>query len=943
MALCNYNGPMRDMLNESGALKFETMSQIYGQSLSAIRIVDSDYTIVTQSPAMDRLVQMQAELAVGKKCFEVARARDFCHTDQCPHSQVMSSKGRVEQHYECELWNGKQFPAWVLAAPFFDKQHNLVGSVQIVRDETKIVAFKQTIEQKNSELERLLRLANGQNEIIKVLNRETRLEDLAVNTLKTLPQYTAVVTGVVYLFVEKNDRLVPLAQYALAGPAPEFSLGQGLPGQVALREEPIYVSNLPETYLRFCSGTGDASPVHIACFPILAGDRFIGALELAGFQPLEKDRQFFEDLVRQLGIAMQNALMRKQTENLAFELQAYNEKLEAQNEELKAQSEELIAQSEEIQSQAEELIAQRDALERKTIEADEANRMKSIFLSNMSHELRTPLNAILGLTRLMKDGVAGQLTDLQSEYLEVVLRNGGNLLDLINDILDLARIETGREEVRYDQIQLRGFLESLAVGIKSLAERQGLLFVLEIAPNVTTMVSDERKLGQILTNILGNAIKFTEKGEVRLTVLYQETEHRDYINFVARDTGIGISPDHFEEIFEPFRQIDGSATRKHSGSGLGLSICRKLVALLGGDITVASEQGQGTTFTVSLPCDRRNKNRLPDNEWQERFRRLFLPELKDGKVQAVAEKVIEQPAIEQSLALLEENERPGQQDSSPHILLVEDDMIAVRELGIYLRAEGYRISFSLDGKTGLDLLEKLRPDLVVLDLKMPIMDGFAFLREMSANKDKELAGIPVVVLSALDLDSKEIAKLPTNVRAVLPKGNILEEQLVEQVRAVVGQPPTRKRGVNQDGGDTPKKAGPKKVSASGRPRPGGRRVLVAEDNQDNLFLLEEILKPAGYEMLKAKNGKKAVEMVSREHPDLILMDIQMPDMSGLEAVIAIRELAGFSDIPVVAITAKAMKGDREQIMETGCDDYIAKPIDPTILLAVLDKWLGKGV
>lgn len=933
-----YQGPLHHIFDKEGVLKHETMVQMNEQSLSAMRIIDREFTIVVQNPAMDRVVKQPLSLVAGKKCYEVARSRQFCHTEQCPHSQIMSGKSRVEQSYLCELWDGTTFPAWVMAAPFYDGQNRLAGSLQTVRDETHLVSINQAIAQKKEELERHLRLADGQNKIIKALNRETRIEELATSTLRLLPRYTPVITGVIYLFSERDDRLVPLATHSLAGPAPEFMLGQGLPGEVALREEAIFVSNLPESFLAFRSGTGEAQPPHLACLPIQVGDRFIGVMELAAFQPLTNERLFLEDVALQLGIAMQNAIRRKQTEDLAIEVQANNRALEAQNDELKAQSEELIAQSEEIQSQAEELIAQRDALERKTLEADEANRMKSIFLSNMSHELRTPLNAILGLARLMEDGVAGQISDQQDQYLKVIMRNGGNLLDLINDILDLARIETGREELRYDQIHLRGFLESATASIKSLAERQSLEFELQIAPEISTMVCDERKLGQILTNLLGNAIKFTPRGTITLSVEAQEREGRGAIRFTVHDTGIGIPADHIGMIFDPFRQVNGTISRKYKGSGLGLSICKRLVELLGGEINVVSEVDRGSTFTVVLPADRRGQNRLPDQAWQEKLRRMF-----QGK-RALPEQQLTFPSQETRLALQQEfpapDERAERSDTGLHILLVEDDMISVRELGVYLREAGFRVSFSLDGGTGLQLVEKERPDLILLDLMMPIMDGFTFLMEM--NGRPHVAGIPVLLLTAMDLDAEQSRRLPANVKGIMLKGNIRESHLLDTIRSVVGLPPTPLPSKSPVESMHNREERPLKPPlAKGRPRPGGLRILVAEDNQDNLFLIEEILKSSPYELFRASNGQEAIEMAGRVHPDLILMDIQMPDMSGLEAVTHIRQAPDLRHIPIVALTARAMKGDREEFMATGCDDYIAKPVDPDEMLAALATWLGK--
>ena len=938
----SYHGPLKEIFDQQGKLKKETTLQLYESGLSAMRLIDRDYVVVIQNPAMDHLTGMPASVAAGKKCWEVARAHDCCHTDHCPHRQILAGKSKVEQSYECELWNGKTFPAWMLATPFYDSNHQVAGSLQVVRDETHFVAIGKAIEEKNRELEGLLHRTQAYNRIALILNRENRIEDLASQTLSVLPHFTSVLLAALYIYNDSTDRLVPLATHALSGPAPEFALGQGLPGQVALNEEPIFLDQVPPAYFTLRSGVGEVAPSHVACLPIKAGDRFIGVLEVASLQALDSDRQFLTDMAGQLGIAMHHALMLRRTEELALELQAKNEKLGQQNEELTAQSEELIAQSEEIQSQAEELIAQRDALEQKTMEADEANRMKSIFLSNMSHELRTPLNAILGLTRLMSDEVAGPLTGQQRQYLDVVLRNGNSLLDLINDVLDLARVEAGREELRFDQIQLRGFLESLAASIRTLADRQGLTFVLEITPEVSDMVSDERKISQILTNLLGNAIKFTENGGITLAVSLQPAETQDQVLFVVRDTGIGIPADQREAIFEPFRQTNGSTTRKHGGTGLGLSIAKKLVALLGGEISFESTLGAGTTFSVLLPRDRRGKNRLPDGEWQEKLRRMLAPALKpqsQASFPAPAEKNDQAPTTAPPPVPppKEETRRAGE---PPHILLVEDDMIAVRELGVYLRELGYRVSFTLDGKAGLDFLDQEMPDLLLLDLRMPQMDGFAFLEAMGSKP--RLADLPVLIVSAMDLLPETTKQLPPNVRGALAKGNINRDQLLSRIEAILGPAPGQVSGRTPPPRQSPAIAAQNSPAASkGKPRPGGRKVLVAEDNPDNLFFLGQLLTAAGYEVRHAKNGNEALQMAPDFAPDLVLLDIQMPERGGLETVAAMRELPTLKDIPVLALTARAMKGDRQRIMAAGFDDYISKPFAPETLLSALTNWLGK--
>jgi len=277
-------------------------------------------------------------------------------------------------------------------------------------------------------------------------------------------------------------------------------------------------------------------------------------------------------------------------------------------------------------------------------------------------------------------------------------------------------------------------------------------------------------------------------------------------------------------------------------------------------------------------------------------------------------------------------------------ILLCDDQAVIRdglEMLLNLEKDFQVVGVAQDGAEAVELAAQKQPDLILMDLKMPIMNGLEFLREMRRNPERLLT--PVLVLSAMDLTPEETSNLPPNVKGVLAKGNILKDQLLEQIRCIINrQPPTLLPKSTPSGNSMPKKKDQSPEVPRGLPQPGGRCILVAEDNPDNLFLITEILKSSEYEMIKASNGQEAIEIASRRHPDLILMDIQMPDMGGIEAIAAIRTHSGLQHIPIVAITAKAMKGDRETILATGCDDYIAKPVEPAILLTVLKKWLGKG-
>lgn len=895
--------------DENGILTYEAVYQLYHQSMTPIRIVGTDFSILAHNPAMNALCQVLDPQIIGKRCFEVARSDTHCDTDECPVKLILHGEKEVIQHHECILWNGTNFPATVKSTPFFNELGEIIGVIQTVTDQSDLIAVSQALEKKNLELEQKLKEIEASYEITKILNEEVEVEQIAERIFETLPNYLPMVAGVFYAFDKEEKLLIPAYAQGVIQTPPPFSIEKGILGEAAKKKDVIFVENIPSKYLMISSGILKPANHHLACIPLISADELLGAIEIASVVSLKPHYVFLNNLSGLMGVAIQRALFLEQLKHLQEELRERNEKLQAQNEELQAQSEELLAQTEEIQAQAEELAAQRDALEQKTLEAEEANRMKSIFLSNMSHELRTPLNAIIGLVRLLKEDKSAPLTPKQQEYLDIVLRNGQNLLDLINDILDLTRIESGREEVKYDIIYLPDFVNNLCKNIRPLAETKPLKFevIFENAPK--TIFSDQKKIRQILTNLLGNAIKFTEKGEVKLIVEKKIGADRDFVCFIVSDTGIGIPEDALEIIFEPFRQVDGSHTRKYGGTGLGLSISKKLATLLGGEIEVESRLGKGTTFKVLIPVDRRSKYRMPDDEWAERLRKALLPPPHSTDEQPHGNK---------------DNLRQGAQK----LLLVDDDLIVGREVSTLLKQEGFKVLYSADPQIGLKLLREEKPDLVLLDLKMPVMDGFAFLREM--RRDEKLKQIPVIVLTSLDIDKDTEKLFPPNVKGTLKKGNIRQEGLRECINEILSSC----KGIKSDDSDYKDS-----VSSKRQLKDTCKKILVAEDNPDNLFLIKEILAPKGFEIIHATNGKEAVSLTIRHVPDLVLMDIQMPEMDGINATAEIRRQLN-KHIPIIALTAKAMKGDRENILSSGLDDYISKPFAPNELIFVIEKWLN---
>ena len=647
-------------------------------------------------------------------------------------------------------------------------------------------------------------------------------------------------------------------------------------------------------------------PRNIIFMPVPFKDRLMGVIELAGLHDYGKGAMEFLNAVSyQLGIGINNALAYMRLGKMAQELREKSEFLAAQNEELQAQGEELQAQGEELQAQSEELISQKHTLEEKTEQVKVADRLKSEFMSNMSHELRTPLNVLLGLTHLMIEGNTGTINEKQKEYLEIIDRNGKDLLQLINDVLDLSRIEAGKAEVSTTKIQVKEFVRGISSAFIPLVEEKDLSLRINVADDII-IYADADKLRQILVNLIGNAAKFTDKGEIRIGAKVEVGRIHDYVMIEVEDTGIGIPQEHLGNIFDPFRQVDGSSTRKHGGTGLGLNICRKLVGLMGGKIEVRSEPERGSTFTVTLKKDRRNKLRPSEDAWREKVRKALLQKSE------IPEKT------------------PNMDENAPkNVLIVDDDPLVIRELKIIFKEDNYRIAFAMSGSEGLDRIRIQAPDLILLDLRMPGMDGFKFLKTLRENENT--ADIPVMIITAADLTEAETRALGKNVKGIVTKGSIDRSVLLERTHEIL----YGRRGRTEPHALAREKRERKTA------RKGVAKILIAEDRPDNLIVAKESLRSKKYKIYSAKNGREAIGTAERERPDLILMDMQMPVMSGFEATERIRTMEDLREVPIIALTARAMKGDEAKVLAAGCNDYLSKPIMPKDLISKVEEWLGK--
>jgi HAMP domain-containing protein/CheY-like chemotaxis protein/signal transduction histidine kinase len=875
--------------------------------------------------------------------------------------------------------------------------------------------------------------------------------------------------------------------------ANEFKEGDGLVGQSALEKKSILLTNVPGDYIHISSGLGEAAPLNIIVLPVLFEGEVKAVIELASFNPFsEIHLTFLDQLTESIGIVLNTIAANSRTEALLLQSQALATELQSQQDELKKtnerleqqamtlrkseellknQQEELQQTNEELQEKATLLAKQKAEVEAKNAEVEEAkwaleekaeqlaltSKYKSEFLANMSHELRTPLNSILILSKQLSQNQENTLSPKQIQFAETIYSSGADLLSLINDILDLSKIESGMMAIDVDEVELSSVVESMDRNFHQIAQDKNLEYKIELAPNTPRSIfTDEKRLQQILKNLLSNAFKFTEKGSVSLRIakatkgLKFENEALNKAETIMAisviDTGIGIPHDKQRIIFEAFQQADGTTSRKYGGTGLGLSISREIARLLGGEIHVVSKVGEGSTFTLYIPHtftpttpnespkiereslksresieensssngnnlalpaadvkdDRdsieegdhvvliveddttfaqilldlaHEKNfkgiiattgdaalalakkfkpsaitldiKLPDRDgWTVLDRLKHDPNTRHIPVHIISSEPqkqralklgaithLQKPVSREALATSFDNIAAFAKRGVKRLLVVEDDETQRKSI-VELIGNGDVVTTAVsNGEEAINALKAETFDCMVLDLRLPDMTGFELIEKLQ--KELGLTNLPIIIYTGKDLTSKEETQLRKVADAIIVKEVSSPERLLAETalflhRVEANMPEPKRRILEQVNRRDPVLT--------------DKKVLIIDDDVRNIFALTSALESYNMKVIHAENGKEGIELLKKTPGiDVVLMDIMMPEMDGYETTQEIRKLNKFKNLPIIALTAKAMKSDKERCIEAGASDYISKPIDIDQLLSLLRVWLYQQV
>ncbi|MGN6313548.1 MAG: HAMP domain-containing protein, partial [Rhodanobacteraceae bacterium] len=717
---------------------------------------------------------------------------------------------------------------------------------------------------------------------------------------------------------------------------PTFQLREGLIGQCAADKRAMLLSDIPGEFIRIGSGLGHAPPANVAILPALFEDEVKAVIELASFSSFNETHQsFLDQLMESVGIVLNTIAATMRTERLLKQSQLLTQELQARQTELTTKQEELHVTNEELKEKAQLLENEKKQVEAKNFELDMARRAieekaeqlaltskyKSEFLANMSHELRTPLNSLLILSRLLADNPQGNLNEKQTEFARTIHSAGSDLLNLINDILDLSKIESGTVSIEIADMPLIDLKQHMERTFRQLALDKNLQFRVEFDSTLPDSIStDEKRLQQVVLNLLSNAFKFTSSGSVTLSVRHVSSgwsphhpvlrDARQVIAIAVTDTGIGIPKDKQKLIFEAFQQADGTTSRKYGGTGLGLSISREIARLLGGELQVRSTLGQGSTFTLYVPLKAEVPVVLPASTSIARYENsgAMVP----GALPAQMEVTDDRDAL----------------GDAPFVLIIEDDPTFASILLDIARAAGLKGVVSTAGAGTLALARKLQPHAITLDLGLSDINGFVLLDLLK--HDAQTMHVPIQVISGADrlASAVDLGAFGVTEKPATP------EQLAEVFARLA-------RHISRSPAPRP----PAEAATGPRPVPelAGARILIVDDDIRNIYSLTSALESHGVGVLHAEGGREGIAILERTPDiDIALIDIMMPEMDGYETMQQIRGRPALAGVPLIAVTAKAMKGDRQKCLDAGASDYIAKPVDIELLLALLRVWVARA-
>jgi len=934
-------------------------------------------------------------------------------------------------------------------------------------------------------------LKSGMAEISILMSGEKSMADLTREITRFMVRYLDGQIGLCYLHEENTLKLV--ATYAFSDRKGNFSqleIGEGLVGQAALEKEIILFNDVHENAPALNFSIDEKIPAHYIVAPIIFDKELIGVIQIGSVNPFTPlQRKYIEQVREPIAIGMNTAQSRNQVRILLAQTQQQAEKLQVQQEELRQTNEELEEQTralksseESLQSQQEELRVineeleertkaleeQRDDIRRNNVELEmarqeiedkaedleKASKYKSEFLANMSHELRTPLNSIIVLSQLLSENKRANLTDKQIEFAKTINSSGADLLELINEILDLSKIESGKIELHPEHLSLREFATQLEQLFRPLAEKKHLELKTEFGEGIPdTIYVDSQRLQQILRNLLSNAIKFTEKGSVKIRIGRPETHvnltkpglnPNRTITFSIIDTGIGIPKEKLGVIFEAFQQADGTTSRKFGGTGLGLTISRSFASLLEGEIFLTSVMGKGSTFTLALPEKHSFRHETPEKE-----NTLSIP-----PVRSTADEPVFKPGKPQLEKICQSNDdRDIIHKGDKTLLIIEDDLKFADVLYELAHEKGFKCLISPNGECGLHFADFYSPSAIILDIGLPGIDGWEVMDRLKENPktrhipvhfisatekttdalklgaigfltkpvnierlneafgrieeviskkvkkllvveddriiqksivgligngdvkttvvskgaeayqwlenetfdcmildlgledmtgfeliekikaNKKIAYTPIIIYTGRDLSKTEEEQLKSFADSIIIKGIRSPERLLAEttlfLHRVEANLPKEKQEIL-------------KMMYGKEDSFNGRTILLVDDDSRNVFALASVLEEKGLKVHTAFNGRDSIEQL-KNHPeiDLVLMDVMMPEMDGFEATGIIRAMPEYTKLPIIALTAKAMKEDREKCLEAGANDYLSKPVDSQKLLSLLRVWLYK--